>query len=123
MPDLRVLVQRENLTVVEIPRYNDSVSGIEQLAQTAALMIMDPNYGNLARISKKRVKNNEVQEIVLTAVDIVEQAMIAEQGKKIIPDDEILESLDVERIDILKDSVDIYLKVINSLNNQAIVNI
>ncbi len=123
MPDIRVLVQRDNATIVEMPKFNDSSSGIENLAQTAALMMMDPNYGNIARISKTRIKNGEVQEIILTAVDIVEQAMLAEQGEKIIQADEILDSLDVERIEIELDNVRIYLKITNSLNNQTIVTI
>lgn len=123
MPDIRVLVLKDDSTIIEMPKYNDSISGIEGLAQTAALMLLDPNYGSLSRISRRRIKNGEVQEIVLTAVDIVEQAMIDEQGNKILPEDEILSSLDIQRIDINKDNVNIYLKITNSLNNQTIVTI
>lgn len=123
MPDIRILVQKNDTTVVEIPKFNDSSSGIESLAQTAALMMMDSSYGNIASISKKRIKNNEMQETILIAVDTVEQAMLAEQGIGIFPNDELLVSLDVERIEVELDNVRIYLKVTNSLNNQTIVNI
>lgn len=124
MPDIKVLTEtEEGTTIVEIPRFNDSSSGVIALAQTASLMLLDPNYGNMKNLIKNRVETTEIEEIVLQAVDVVEQAMLREQGTKIMIEGEVLVSLEIEELTLTKDSVDLTLRVTNKLNEETIINI
>lgn len=123
MPDIKILTNIDNDTVIEIPKFNDSTSGINSLAQTAALMLLDPNYGNLKSMIKNRIENIEIQEVVLRAIDQTEEAMVKEQGNKIMATGEILAGLEIESISVTKDSVYIILIITNTLNEETTINI
>ena len=124
MPDLKVItVDKEGNIQMGIPRFDDSVSGILSLAQTVALMLMDPNYGNLGSYLKKRIDNSDVGELVLRAVDNTERALCDEQSELQLEDSEILASIDVLSVDITKDELKISLFVKNELNENMTINI
>lgn len=106
-----------------IPRFNDSVTGIKALAQTVALMLLDPVYGNLESLLKKRISNKDIGEIVLRAVDNVERVMMDEQAELILEDEEVLSSLDVSSIDITLDNVKVVLRVVNKVDQEEAVTV
>lgn len=123
MPDIKILTPGDDGTVIEIPKFNDSTFGIDSLAQTVVLMLLDPNYGDLKSMTKQRIENGEARGLILSAIDMVQHSLIDEQGAGIFSDDEILLSLDIESMTISADSIDIILRVTNILDNQTTVTI
>ena len=122
MPDIRV-IDINNSDAVGIPQFNDSVSGVECLAQTAALMLLDPSYGNLDALLKKRGDNSTIGEIILRAVDNVERNMLDEQADEALPENEVLSSLDIISITITNSNAAITIRVLNAENDESIATI
>ena len=124
MPDLKVMtINNDGSVNIEMPRFDDSVSGILALAQTVALMLLDPNYGNLQEQFKNRIDRSTFGEIVLKAVDFVEESLIKEQLDLEIDDSEALAGLDISGVKISKDSVDITLVIRNKSNETLTVEL
>ena len=123
MPDIKILTIEDGVTTINIPKYNDSSTGIYALAQTAALMMLDPNHGNLMTLLKTRVDNSQIEEMILRSVDNVEQALMDEQSNGTIPDNETLSQLDINSIVINGSNVIINLSIINLLNEQTTLTI
>lgn len=122
MPDIRV-IDINNSEAVGIPQFNDSVSGVECLAQTAALMLLDPSYGNLESLLKKRGDNFTIGETILRAVDNVERNMLDEQADKALPENEVLSSLDILSIVVTDSNAAVKIRVLNAENDESIVTI
>lgn len=122
MPDIKIFeIDQFGSVIMGIPRFNDSVTGIKALAQIIALMLLDPVYGNLESLLKKRVSNKDIGEIILRTVDSVERTMIDEQAGLILEDEEILSSLDISSIDITLDNVKVVLRVVNKVDEEEAV--
>lgn len=122
MPDIKV-IDINNSEAVGIPQFNDSVSGVECLAQTAALMLLDPSYGNLESLLKKRGDNFTIGETILRAVDNVERNMLDEQADKALPENEVLSSLDILSIVVTDSNAAVKIRVLNAENDESIVTI
>lgn len=124
MPDIKIFeIDQFGSVTMGIPRFNDSVAGIKALAQIIALMLLDPVYGNLESLLKKRVSNKDIGEIILRTVDSVERTMIDEQAGLILEDEEILSSLDISSIDITLDNVKVVLRVVNKVDEEETVTV
>lgn len=124
MPDIRVATPREDATIdVGFRRYNDSVSGADALAQAVVLMLLDPNYGNLMPLLKDRVDVDEINEVIMRAVDMVERAMFDEQAEKTLADSEILVALEVVSIEINPGEAIVRMSVLNQGGETRIVSV
>ena len=82
--------------------------------------LLDPNKGSIvARLAGGMFNRLTVKEQIVSSVRDVEKYVMDNQSSRVLPDDERLRSIEVERIDVGVDSVTLRI-VVRSFSSRAI---
>lgn len=119
MPDIRVWSEKE----IGFQKYDDTVSGVRSLAQTVALMLLSPLYGNLGRLAGQRYEYSELEDILLREVDGVERQLLREQNNLLLPTAERLSALEIIDINVKTDEVTVTITVRNQEGNETNIEV